>query len=124
MASWSTDQTPPANPEPAALDLRAYAADKRWRVEVGGLVLNGVTIPTDDRAKLLLLGAAQSMADGSSASLVINGVNYGMFSKAQFQAINAAVVEHVQETFGALATILAGIDGGTITTQAQVDAVF
>ena len=41
--------------------LRAYAADKRWRVEVGGITINGVSVPTDDRAKLLLFGAAMCM---------------------------------------------------------------
>jgi hypothetical protein len=85
--------------------------------------LGGVPVPTDDRAKLLLLGAAQSMADGSSAPLVIGGIVYGTKTKAEFQAINSAVVAHVQSTFPKLATALAGIADGTITTTEQINGI-
>lgn len=102
--------------------LRAYAADKRWRVETGGMTITGIRVPTDDRAKLLLLGAATCMADGSSSKLVISGVDYGTFTKEQFAAINAAVIGHVQGTFPILADLLAGIDSGTINTIGQINA--
>jgi hypothetical protein len=104
--------------------LKSYAAEKRWNKEVGGTLVNGVPVPTDDRAKLLLLGAATSMVDGSSSNLVIAGVNYGVFTKIQIQALNDAVVAHVQATFPLLATVLAGIDAGTITTMEQIDTAF
>ena len=102
--------------------LRAYAIDKRWRVEVGGITIGGVPVPTSDRAKLLLLGAAECMADGSTSKLVIDGVDYGTYSKAQFVALNAAVIAHVQGTFPILADVVAEINAGTITTTAEIDA--
>lgn len=102
--------------------LRAYAIDKRWRVEVGGITINDVPVPTNDRAKLLLLGAAQCMADESTSKLVIDGVDYGTYSKAQFVAINAAVIAHVQGTFPVLAAVISDINDGTITTVAEIDA--
>lgn len=128
LISWADEPAPPpAEPEPVSPEARkaqlvAYAIDKRWRVEVGGINLGGVQVPTDDRAKLLLLGAAQSMADGSSAPLVIAGVNYGSKTKAEFQAINAAVVAHVQATFPVLASVIADIYADSITTEDQIDA--
>jgi len=131
LASYAGQNPPevlvePESGPPSVNALIAYAAQRRWEKEVGGITMSGVPVPTDDRAKLLLLGAAESMADGSSAPLVIGGVNYGTMSKAQFQAINAAVVAHVQSTFATLATVVAAIsaDPPTITDKAGIDGAF
>jgi len=104
--------------------LVAYAAERRWRKEVGGITVNGITIPTDDRAKLLLLGAAQSMEDDSIAPLIVDGTNYGLFNKAQFQGINSALIAHVQNTFVVLAEILEDINSELITDIDQIDQMF
>lgn len=104
--------------------LSAYASDKRWRKEIGGFNFNGITVPTDDRAKLLLMGAAGGMEDGSSAPLIVGGVNYGTMTKAQFQAINSALTDHVQATFPLLAGAISAINAGTITTVEQIDEHF
>ena len=132
LASWSDapvdpdvqPEAEPLSPEAQKAALIAWALDRRWRKEVGGVTVNGILVPTDDRAKLLLLGAAQSMADGSSAPLVVAGVNYGLMSKAQFQAINDAVVAHVQATFPVLASVIAGINDGTITSTTEIEGAF
>lgn len=109
------------NAPASADDLKAFAADKRWRVETGGIVRMGLTVPTDDRAKLLLLGASSEMADEDTApfnvgtaSVVING--------AQFKALYGAVVAHVQACMARQTEIMAAIDAGTITTTAQIEA--
>ena len=62
------------------------------------------------------------MADGSSAPLIVNGVNYGVMPKSAFVAINAAVIGHVQRSFASFAIVLTAIAAGTITTTAQIDA--
>lgn len=113
---------PPLSPEGQKAALIAYAANKRWQIETSGITVAGVNVPTDDRAKLLLLGAAQSMADGTSAPLIVNGVNYGVVPKTTFQAINTAVIAHVQKTIASLATVLADIEAGTITSTDQINA--
>ncbi|MDU8502973.1 hypothetical protein RYB01_27840, partial [Pseudomonas syringae] len=48
-----------ANLRSAALksSLLVYAADKRWRVETGGIVVGGMSVATDDRSKLMITGA-------------------------------------------------------------------
>jgi hypothetical protein len=109
---------------PPPVDFAAYAADARWRSETGGIAVGSLQVPTDDRAKLLILGAAQMLGDADTAPFIANGVNYGNVSGAQFRAINAAITTHVQATFATLATVMTGISAGTITTTAAIDAAF
>lgn len=47
----------PPRPAPSKADLLSYAADKRWQVETGGLVIGGVPVATDDRSKIMIIGA-------------------------------------------------------------------
>lgn len=101
-----------------------YATGKRWLVETGGINMSGIPVPTNDRAKLLILGAATSMPPGSSAPMVIAGVNYGILTDEQFKAINVAVIAHVQKTFQTLASVLDGIAADTVTTTDQIDVAF
>src|SRR4051812_22845361 len=68
---------PDPAPAPPAVDLRAYASSKRWEVEIRGITVQGLSVPTDDRAKLLILGAAQTLGDSDEAPFVNAGVNYG-----------------------------------------------
>lgn len=115
------------NPVLTIAALKAYAALKRWKVETGGVAVEiapgvSVSVPTDDRAKLLILGAAQTLAPEAVSPLVIGGVVYGTLTGAHFQALNSAVVAHVQATFPVLAGVLSAIDAGQITTTAGIDA--
>ncbi len=41
--------------EQARSALVAYAADKRWRVETGGISVGGIDVATDDRSKLMIM---------------------------------------------------------------------
>lgn len=112
------------NPPTPAMTLPEYAAKARWEKEVGGIMVSGIPVPTDDRAKLLILGAAQTLEDADEAPFIAGGVNYGMLTGAQFRGLSQAIVAHVQATFATLATVLAGIAAETITTRAEVDAAF
>ena len=117
------DYTPPV---PTAADLKARAAERRWAAETGGIdaaVAPGTTIrvPTDDRAKLLLLGASTAMADGDTAPFVVGAVAVTL-SGVQFRAIYGAIVAHVQACFATQTAVLAAIDAGTVTSLAEVDA--
>lgn len=103
-------------------DLRAIAADKRWRVETGGITVNGLSVPSDDRAKLLLLGASTSMADTDTAPFVTSAGAVSL-TGAQFKALYAAIIAHVQACFAVQQTALAAITAGTITTPAEIDAL-
>lgn len=107
----------------AKAKLKAFAAEKRWRKETSGTVVAGTPIPTDDRAKVLLMGAALSMTDGATAQFVVGNVA-ATLTGAQFKALYAGLVAHVQSCFDTQTTVLAAIDAGTITTIEQVEAAF
>lgn len=101
-------------------ELKAYAATKRWRAETGGITVSGIAIPTDDRAKLLLMGAAQKMADGGTATFVTADVAVSL-TGVQYKAIYAAIVDHVEALFEAQALVIAGIESEIITSIQQID---
>lgn len=116
-------------PEPEALvlsmaELIAYAADLRWRVEVGGIVVDGVPIATDDRAKLMITGArVAAMADPAWSTIWhgADGQTYPV-NAAAMVAISDAVQEHVSAGFATFATVKSAIEAGTISTLAEIDA--
>lgn len=111
----------PIPPPLTQAELKAFAADKRWRVETGGIVRLGMPIPTDDRAKLLLLGASSGMADADTAPYNV-GTSSVTLTGAQYKALYAAIFAHVQACMARQVEIMAAIDAGTITTTAQIEA--
>lgn len=114
-----------ATPE---VDLLAYAAQKRWQVETGGVNVNGLVIATDDRSKTLLMGARISaaanpqfttpwtFADGSEQKL----------DAATILAASDAVLAHVSACFDTFAEVkkAVGAKKPTIKTLDDVDAAF
>jgi hypothetical protein len=114
--------TPPTPPPLTKEELRAYAANKRWEVETGGAQFGILSVPTDDRAKTMIGRAARTNSEVASTPYIVGGVNYGVLTKAQFEAMDAAIDIHVAATFATLASVLTGIGDGTITTYAQIDA--
>lgn len=101
--------------------LKAAAAQKRWNVENGGTVVAGARVPTDDRAKALLTGAAASMTATATTKVKVGGVFVDM-TGTQVKGLRDAVTAHVQACFQAEADVVAAIDAGTITTEAQIAA--
>lgn len=114
-------QAPTPSP-PTMAELRDYATNKRWRVETGGTVVGGIPVPTDDRAKTMIGRAARTGSAVPTTPFIVAGVNYGVLTKSQFEALDAAIDVHIAETFVVLSTVLSGIAAGTITTTAQIDA--
>lgn len=113
----------PATIPPSIDDLRAYAAERRWARETGGITVGGIAVPTDDRAKVLLMSAAGTMADGDTAPFV-SGSTSAMLTGAQFKALYAALVAHTQDCFARQTAALAAIEAGTATTRTQIDAYY
>lgn len=103
--------------------LKAHAASKRWEQEQGGIVAEGMSVPTDDRAKTLLMGAAGALANEDTAPLVV-GLVAATLTGAQFKAIYAAIVAHSQACFATQASVYADIESGVITTPAQINTAF
>jgi hypothetical protein len=116
-------QPAPERRKPA---LIAYARDKRWQVEIGGAVAAGVPVATDDRSKLMIVGARVAAASNPSWATVWQGTDGQAYpvDAATMLAIADAVQSHTNATFTVLAGLLDGIEAGTVTTRAQVDDAF
>jgi hypothetical protein len=110
---------------PAAM-LHAYARDQRWRAEIGGTTIAGIPIATDDRSKIMIVGArvaAQADPGWQTVWRGIDGAGYPIDASAMI-AISDGVQAHVNATFALLATVTAAIEAGTITSTEQIDAAF
>lgn len=117
---------PPTPPAPPSKDeLKAYAAARRWAAETGGCEWNGHTVATDRESQAKLIaefvalggglrtdGSPWKMADGSFVGL----------TNAQAAAMIGAAHAHIAGAFAIEAAVCAGIEGGTITTTAAIDA--
>jgi hypothetical protein len=117
---------PPPPPPPGKPDLIGYAAQRRWEIEVGGIVLGGVPIATDDRSKTMILGARVAAAANPDWETVWHGADGETYplNAAQMIAISNAVEAHVNATFSTFAGLKADVGAGVITTAAEIDAAF
>lgn len=103
--------------------LFAYAADKRWRVETGGITVNGVTIDTSRDSQAMITGAyaySQAHPEGPIKFKAASG--WVTLDAATMAAIATAVGAHVQASFSVEEAIDAAITAGTITSFAEIDA--
>ena len=107
-------------------DLVAYAAARKYGKETGGIVVDGMAVATDDRSKMMLLGArvaAQNDAEFSTAWKMADGT-WQTVSAAAIIAISDAVLAHVDGCFQTEKSVDAAIEAGTVTTTAEIDALF
>jgi hypothetical protein len=116
----------PSAPPDVAVDLLAYAANLRWQIETGGIVIAGVPVATDDRSKMMILGARVAAAANEDWSTVWHGADGGSYplNAGGMIAISDAVEAHVNATFATFASIKVDIEAGDITTSAEIDAAF
>lgn len=123
QAGWRKDGNSYLPPAPLAVDLYAYAADKRWRIETGGITVGGVPVATDDRSKTMIMGARiKADADPNYTVGWKTEAGFVTLNATQIVAISDAVLAHVDACFDAEAAVLAGIDAGNIATIAAIDA--
>ena len=106
---------------PSQEKLHAYAAQKRWEVETGGIVFSSMPVPTDDRAKALITGAAGSSKPDTDVVKFKVGTSWVDLTLAQIRAIQDAITNHVQAAFDTEANVSADITAGNITTFAEID---
>lgn len=113
-------------PQPTVADLSAHAAQSRWEKETGGFTLNGMHIATDDRSKIMISGARVAAEADPNFTTQWKGADgaFVTLDAAMIMAISNAVSTHVSNCFALEAQVLAQIEAGTITTAAEIDAVF
>jgi len=106
--------------------LKAYAASARYNKEVGGTTVSGVAYPTDRETQAKMTAAYNMAAANPNLSIdwKLPDGTFTTLTAAQMQAVAVAVGAFVQQCFGAEAAVVVGINNGTITTNAQIDAQF
>lgn len=126
--AWVIEDVPAPEPvpEPPPPDLVAHAADRRWQKEVGGIIVAGIPVATDDRSKLMITGARLAAMADPAWTTVWHGSDGGTYplNVAAMVAISDAVQAHVNGTFETFASVKAAIEAGTVTDKAGVDAAF
>ncbi|WNJ89181.1 DUF4376 domain-containing protein [Bosea sp. 685] len=130
LQGWLYDgnsfSAPAPAPPPSKADLTAYAADLRWRKEVGGITVADVPVATDDRSKIMIMGArVAAMVDPSWSTTWhgADGATYPLGATAII-AISDAVQIHVNTGFATFAGVKADIEAGEITTTVEIDEAF
>ncbi|MBP2494927.1 hypothetical protein ABID82_007288 [Methylobacterium sp. PvP062] len=127
LARWGLALPDALAAAPSAADLVAYAAARRFAVETGGVVVNGVTVATDRDSQSMVANAYAGMQAGAVASVKFKAASGWIELTAdQMKAVALAVFAHVQACFAAEDGCDAGINASppTITTLAEVNAAF
>lgn len=108
-------------------DLKAYAAHRRWLKEIGGTVWNGWLVYTDRESQSKIISERLAIEAGERNDpdgwKFADG-QFRMVSNADFISLSSAVREHVRACFAIEAAVLAQIEAGTITAEAEIDAAF
>jgi hypothetical protein len=112
----------PSAPAPTKADLLAYAAQKRFEIETGGIVVDGTRIDTS-RASQNMISNADRYAQASGVASVRYKAASGWITPAAapLHAVALAVGAHVQACFDIEYDLDAAIEAGSITTMAEID---
>ena len=109
-------------PEPADISAeqwRSRIAERRWSAEVAGVTVSVMRVETDDRAKLLINGAAvEAMIDPEYVMSWKTDDGFVELTGAQVIGIARAVRSHVQACFDREAELIALVESGKMTDQA------
>lgn len=123
-----TQEEPPA-PSATKQQLAAYANAKQWAVATGGRIVSvgGDAMPfsTSPESMVLISGQAlrlQQPGAPASVNWQVGATDFVVISAADFIAAATAIADFVQATFDALPAVFAGIEAGTVTTTAEIDA--
>jgi len=106
----------------APLDWEAIIAARRWQIEVAGIAVEGLTIATDDRSKLLINGAAlEALLDPDYVMQWKTPEGFVDLGADRVLAVARAVRAHVQACFDREAELLTLLAAGTFEA-AMLDA--
>ena len=127
LAAWKSAggniaSTPP-QPKMTKGDLKAYAATKRYQVETGGIVVNGMSVSTDRDSQNMIAGAYAYMTASKSAQVEFKAASgWVTLTVDQVEDIAVAVGAHVQACFAIEKAVCEQIDAGTVKDTGGVDA--
>lgn len=128
LPSWMFDGSSFVQPAVGSFtkkQLTAYAADKRYSVEVGGLTVNAIPIATDRASQAMINGAYNLVQINPDISIDFKtDTGFVTLGASQITDLALAVANHVQKCFSAEATAASRVAAGTITAVADIDALF
>ena len=126
IAEWeAAGNTIPPYESPVP-DLYAYLADLRWQTETGGIMVNGLSVATDDRSKLMLSGARIKADNDPTFTTKWKGSDgsFIVIDAPTIIAISDVVLDHVDRCFAAEDTVTGLIRIGQLTTTEAIDEAF
>ena len=110
---------------PTKDQLIAYAGSKRAAKMLGGTTVSGVAVATDPGNLVTIIAAyLKASADNTFTLKWNNNGTWITLTAAQIIGAAQAVAVFLAGCLAAEQTAVADINGGTITTAAQVDALF
>ena len=96
--------------------LVSKIAARRWQAETSGININGLTVETDDRSKLLINGAAlEATIDPEYVMQWKTSNGFVELTGGQVIGVARAVRAHVQACFDREAELLAELEAGRLT---------
>lgn len=113
------------DPDRLKTHLLAYAANKRWQVEIAG-TLDGddrpIATDRDSQGKLMadMIAIQAGLRTDPSGWKLADG-SFAMLTNAQMMGAITAARDHVVAAFATEAAVVAAIISNTITTTAQID---
>lgn len=117
-SGWAYEGGEFSEPESAPNAWPEAIAARRYLAEISGITINGMSVETDDRAKLLINGAAlEAVIDPDYAMQWKAGEGFVELTGAQVIGIARAVRAHVQACFDREAELLAELEAGTLTDE-------
>ena len=128
--AWLFDGTTFSESSPGTYtttQLLAYAAQVRFNIETGGLAIStNLTVSTDLQSQSMITGAYNYVTANPGATLNWKTLDstFVILTADEIIEIADAVGAFVQACFTAEAAVAVGIGNATITTPAQIDAVF
>lgn len=123
IAELEAARTPVA---PTISALQAHVANARWKAETGGITVGGITVFTDDRSKMMLMGArVHATTDpGFTTPWKTSDGSFVILDAATITALSNAVLAHVNACFAREAEVQAAILEEEVTTTAEIDEAF
>lgn len=112
--------------EHPGMTLQEYAASKRWEKEIGGIVVNGIPVATDDRSKIMITGihnAAKSDPEFTTRWKCPDG-SFVEVDAANAIAIGEAVLTHIACCFAVEESVQSELAAGWEATYADIDVAF
>lgn len=108
QAAYDAAQT--AHQQGAQQRALSALARHRYKVETGGITVNGLTVLTDDRSKLMINGAlAAATQNPSFTTKWKTPTGFVTVNATQIAGIATAVSAHVAKCFDAEATVAAEV---------------